>query len=338
MDKYKLKKQKNQAFLDCMEITSVSNKTLERIEDCGTFLNFLADKNIKTKKLHEANFCGNRFCPMCSWRLAMQDTLKLSILMQYLKEEHKQEFIFLTLTTPNVIGEQLDAEIKKFNKAFNNLTKRIEFINAVNGYVRKLEVTYSKEPIITKEMYKKRKEYYQNRNLKIGDTNPTYDTYNPHFHIILSVNKSYFTDTKIKISKVRWLELWKEVTKDNRITQVHVQKAKNDTSRQVYEVAKYSAKDSDYMINEKVFKTFYDALKGKQLIVFGGNFKDSNNLFNNKELDKYKQIDNTEYIYMVAYIWQKGDYKEFIKRELTEEEKNRFNKTYKDSNQLIQLE
>ena len=333
MDKYKSKKIKNQAFLDIMETTSVSEKTLERIDDCGTFLNFLADRNIKTQKLHGANFCENRFCPMCSWRLAMKDTLKISILMQYLKEEHKQEFIFLTLTTPNVTGEELNSEIKKFNKAFDKLTRRIEFINSINGYVRKLEVTYSKEPTITKEMYKKRKEYYKNKSLKVGDNNPTYNTYNPHFHVVLSVNKSYFT-SRDYIKKERWLELWKECTKDESITQVHVQKAKNDTSKQVYEIAKYSAKDSDYMISEEVFKTFYDALKGKQLIVFGGNFNDANNLYKKNKLDKYKETDTTEYVYMVAYKWQKGDYQEYIKRELTEEEKKKFNYNYKEDTEV----
>ena len=264
----------------------------------------------------------------------MKDTLKISVLMQYLKEEKNQEFIFLTLTTQNVAGEELNSEIKKFNKAFDKLTRRIEFINSINGYVRKLEVTYSKEKYITKEMYKHRKEYYQNRNLKVGDISPTYNTYNPHFHVVLSVNKSYFTDTKIKISKARWLELWQEVTKDNRITQVHVQKAKNDTSKQVYEIAKYSAKDSDYMISEEVFKTFYDALKGKQLIVFGGNFNDANNLYKKNKLDKYKETDTTEYVYMVAYQWQKGDYQEYIKRELTEEEKKKFNYNYKEDTEV----
>ncbi|SMG64355.1 [weak similarity to] replication protein, partial [methanotrophic bacterial endosymbiont of Bathymodiolus sp.] len=42
------------------------------------------------------------------------------------------------------------------------------------------------------------------------------------------------------------------------------------------EVAKYSAKDSDYLINQDIFKVFYNALKGKRLIVFFGTFQRSN--------------------------------------------------------------
>ena len=34
--------------------------------------------------------------------------------------------------------------------------------------------------------------------------------------------------------------------------------------KEVYELAKYSAKDTDYLINREVFTVFYKALKGKQ--------------------------------------------------------------------------
>ena len=333
MDKYKMKKEKNQEFNKMVQ-PFVSKKFLNRIEDCGGFLMFLSDKNIENKKLHSGDFCKNRFCPMCAWRLAMKDTLKISVLMQYIKEEHDKNFIFLTLTTPNVYGEDLEEEIKKYNKSFKKLMERKEVQDIVKGYVRKLEVTYSKEKYITKEMYLSREQYYINRELEIDDENPTYNTYNPHFHVVIAVDKSYFTNKRKYITQKRWLELWKECTGDNSITQVHIQKAKNDNAKQVYEVAKYSAKDSDYLINEEVFGTFYKALKGKQLVVYSGLFKDGLKLFKSGELDKYKQTDTTEYIYMLAYKWQTNEYKEHIKRELTEEEKKKFNYKYKEESEI----
>ncbi|WP_349393575.1 protein rep, partial [Clostridium perfringens] len=80
----------------------------------------------------------------------------------------------------------------------------------VKGYIRKLEVTYQKEKYITKELWTRKKDYYKKRGLSIGDLEPNYDTYNPHFHIVITVNKSYFTNktSKIYISRERWLELW----------------------------------------------------------------------------------------------------------------------------------
>ncbi|MDY7954942.1 protein rep, partial [Bacillus thuringiensis] len=65
---------------------------------------------------------------------------------------------------------------------------------SIKGYIRKLEMTYDKERFITEEMYnnKKRKAYYDSRGLKVDDHNPNYDTYNPHFHVLLCVEKNYF--------------------------------------------------------------------------------------------------------------------------------------------------
>ncbi len=100
---------------------------------------------------------------------------------------------------------------------------------------RKLEITYNKER----------------------------DDYHPHFHVLITVNKSYFTDKDYYISRDRWLELWQQVTKNSLITQVDVRKVRNTKDDKVYEIAKYSAKDSDYLINQDVIEVFYKALKGK---------------------------------------------------------------------------
>src|SRR5699024_11737812 len=68
-------------------------------------------------------------------------------------------------------------------------------------------------------------------------------------------------------------------TKNNLITQVDVRKVKaTDNKKEVSEIAKYSAKDSDYLEDEKVFDTFYKSLSGKRLIVYSGLFKDASKL------------------------------------------------------------
>src|SRR5690625_1980535 len=100
-----------------------------------------------------------------------------------------------------------------------------------------------------KKMYKQRKVYYQSRGLNAGDNNPNYDTYNPHFHVLLAVNKNYFNNSWSYIKRDRWLEIWQQVTKNSLITQVDVRKVRNSKDDKVYEIAKYSAKDSDYIIN-----------------------------------------------------------------------------------------
>lgn len=319
------KRLKNPKFSDYIK-SFVSQKMNLRIIDCGTFLELLGDFEMENRKINKANFCKNRFCPMCSWRLACKDSLEISILMEHLRCEENKEFIFLTLTTPNVKGDSLEEEIKKYNKAFKKLMERKEVKNIVKGYIRKLEVTYQKEQYITKDLWKRKKDYYEKKGLSIGDLEPNYDTYNPHFHVVIAVNKSYFTDKNYYISRERWLELWQLSTGDKSITQVDVRKAKSNNHKEVYELAKYSAKDSDYLVSRPVFETFYKALKGKQVLVFSGLFKDAHKMYKLGELDIYKKQSDIEYVYKLYYNWYKNEYENTNCIELTEEEKAKINK------------
>ncbi|MGL4874600.1 MAG: protein rep [Clostridium sp.] len=282
---------------------------------------------MENKKLYKGNFCKNRFCPMCSWRLSCKESFEISILMEHLRKEENKEFIFLTLTTPNVSGDELESSIKEYNKSFERLMKLKEVKKVVKGYIRKLEVTYQKEKYITKDLWKQKKDYYKKRGLKVGDLEPNYDTYNPHFHVIIAVNKTYFKKTDLYITQEKWLELWKQSTRNELITQVDVRKSKANDYKEVYELAKYSAKDTDYLVNRQVFETFYKALKGKQLIVFSGLFKDAHKMYENGELDVYKEKDEIQYVYMLYYNWHKTEYENFKKRELTKEEFEEVNKS-----------
>lgn len=302
LDKCTKKKKKNPKFSSYIE-PLVSKKLSERIKECGDFLQMLSDLNLENSKLHRASFCGNRFCPMCSWRIACKDSLEISILMEHLRKEESKEFIFLTLTTPNVKGADLDNSIKAYNKAFKKLMERKEVKSIVKGYIRKLEVTYN-----------------------LDKSSKSYNTYHQHFHVVLAVNRSYFKKQNLYINHHRWLSLWQESTGDYSITQVDVRKAKINDYKEVYELAKYSAKDSDYLINREVFTVFYKSLKGKQVLVFSGLFKDAHKMYKNGELDLYKKLDTIEYAYMVSYNWLKKKYDTSNIRELTEEEKQKFNK------------
>src|SRR5699024_8562170 len=92
-----------------------------------------------------------------------------------------------------------------------------------------------------------------------------------------------------------------------------------DNKKEVSEIAKYSAKDSDYLEDEKVFDTFYKSLSGKRLIVYSGLFKDASKLYENKEVEKYKEIDTTQYIYQIFYHWDQQKYLETEKLLMTED-------------------
>src|SRR5699024_4502293 len=95
------------------------------------------------------------------------------------------KYIFLTLTVKNCYGEDLKDTLDLMTGSFNKLNQRKPFKNAVKGYFRSLEVTYNEDE----------------------------NTYHPHFHLILAVNKSYFSDTKSYLSQEDWTNLWKESLK-----------------------------------------------------------------------------------------------------------------------------
>ena len=306
IEKCTKKKLKNPKFSSYIE-PLISKKMMKLINECGDLLMFLSDFEMENKKLHKGSFCKNRFCPMCSWRMACKDSLKISILMEHLKKEGNKEFIFLTLTAPNVKGDKLEEEIRKYNKSFDKLMKRNEVKNIVKGYIRKLEVTYNSDM-----------------------SSKSYDTYHPHFHVVIAVNKTYFKKSDLYINQQRWLELWQEATGDSSITQVDIRKSRANNLKEVYELAKYSAKDSDYLISRPVFETFYKALKGKRFIVYGGLFSEANIMYENGELDCYKVRDEIEYVYMMCYQWKQREYENTKIRELTPEEKKQFNKNLVD--------
>ncbi|HFE5739590.1 TPA: protein rep [Staphylococcus aureus] len=296
MEKYTEKKQRNQVFKKLIE-RHIGDNQMDLVENCNTFLSFVTDKTLEKKKLYKSNPCKNRFCPVCAWRKARKDALGLSLMMQYVKQVESKSFIFLTLTTPNVTAEHLESEIKHYNESFRRLSNRKHFKSIAKGYVRKLEVTYNAER----------------------------DDYHPHFHVLIAVNKSYFTDKRYYISQKEWLELWRDVTGISEITQVQVQKIRQNNNKELYEMAKYSGKDSDYLVNQKVFDAFYKSLKGKQVLVYSGLFKEARKKLKNGELDYLKDIDPTEYVYQIFYMWNKNEYLASEIFDLTDEEKQKIN-------------
>jgi len=244
----------------------------ERVLHCGDYLEFaheiyydgvIAEKG----KLHNANFCHERLCPMCIWRRTLKIYAQISkIMLNMPKDLH---YLFLTLTVPNCEPDAFQDTLDRLFKSWAKFTKNKKFKNAVLGYYRVLEVT---------------------RNKRNG-------TYHPHFHIILAVIPSYFNG-KHYIKHDEFLDMWRKAYGDERITQVDIRKIKardkslSETSDladldgfktiegAVSETAKYCVKDEDFIIEnnkplmDNVVKTLLFVLKGRRLVQFGGIFKD----------------------------------------------------------------
>src|SRR5699024_2190407 len=149
MDKSTKKKRKNGVLAYFMEkLVSenlVSENTLEIVKECNTFMMKVVDETLEKKKQHKENTCKNRFCPICAWKKSRKDALAISVMMAYFKQEEKKEFIFLTLTAPNVPADEPNDEIKHYNQSLQRLMQRREVKQIVTGYARKLEMTYNAE-------------------------------------------------------------------------------------------------------------------------------------------------------------------------------------------------
>ncbi|MED2694144.1 protein rep [Bacillus thuringiensis] len=296
--KFQPKKKQNIRIYEYIE-KKLSESGRELFKSCSTFNQFITTQDKEKKKLVYSNPCKNRFCPICAWRKARKDAMKIATMMEAIKVEENKDFLFLTLTTPNIKGDEVKSEIDRFNKSFKKLFDRKKIQRSIKGYIRKLEMTYNKER----------------------------DDYNPHFHVLLCVDKSYFKKKELYIKHAEWLEMWRDVTGMSEITQVHIQKVELiREGNAVGEVAKYSAKDYEMSVSQNVFDVFYTALKGRQLIVYGGLFKEYAIKYENGELDKFMSKDQNEYFYKLLATWNK-DLMKFNQeyQELTECEKEKYN-------------
>lgn len=330
--KFTPKRKASEILAQSYERIGYENKA-QRVAECGTWLEFRAPlgsvsappsapaEAVGTSegwKLHNANFCRDRLCPMCSWRRTYKIFSQISRIMNEIQD--KYIFLFLTLTVPNCSADELSNTIDLLQRGWYRFINYKRVKTAVKGYFKALETT---------------------RNT---DTqSKSYDTYHPHFHCILAVNKSYFA-SRDYIQRDEWLSMWQKAMKNPTITQVDIRRCKAKEEIQegekavkalasaVAEVAKYSVKDADYLgrydkksgcltpfpddeIDGAVI-ALSSALHGRKLTALGGVFDE---VFKKLQLDDCENgdlihIDGSEIRSDVGYMirrynWSCGAYK-----------------------------
>ena len=260
-----------------------------RCLDCANILVFRHYLKTKELKLERAYFCKLRLCPMCSFRRSLKVFGQVSKVMDYMIKNTDYEYIFLTLTAKNVYGNELESELDKYFNGFNLLTKRKEFKAISKGFFRALEIT---------------------RNWEMNE-------YHPHFHVIIAVDKSYFTNTGYYISQKRWRELWQSCMGLSYDPYIDIRKIKPNIniktdgevfinySKAIAEVAKYTVKSSDVIFElsgktkrqigkkaveqiQKAYEPLTDetvvtldkALHHRRLVAFAGELKIAHKLLN----------------------------------------------------------
>ena len=265
----------------------------EKIKQCGNFLEFALKEHQITKenkkKLANANFCKNRFCPVCSWRRTRNITGQLKEAFTAIQKE-KVATLFLTLTVKNPDVKDLKDTITKMNKAFKRMSETKRFKNAILGYFKSIEI--------------------------LGDKTPKGQAH-PHFHILLVVKESYFKKSDY-INQKEFLQMWRDATRNQNITQVDVRRIKSknenfsDIDSAIAETVKYSVKHSDLCKrSNEDFYYLYTQTKNLRFISAGGILKDHLNLIKiDEDLINLKKENEALWIEIcrLIYTWQNGDY------------------------------
>ena len=269
VDKQKLK----QKLLE-LGIEHFTDKTLERICNCGNFLQSVLTEDLKRSKIVKSNRCMNRFCPICAATKARKNGFMLGVVLNYLSNERKYEFLFLTLTVRNVLGTDLKSELDKQYESLKRFIQRKEFKAISLGYLRKTEVTY----------------------------NSSRNDFHPHIHMLIAVERTYFTNPKKYVRQDKWLELWRQSRRDDSITQVYIAKANQSSFA---ELAKYEAKATDMLnYDESVFDVFYRALKGRKTLTWNHCFLEGKKKFKSGELNHLMELDENEYFYIAFHSYK----------------------------------
>ena len=290
------KKQLTKEKLEQLGLKHFSEKTLQRIHDCGNFIQSVLTADESTGKVVKANRCMNRFCPICLATRSRKQGFALGVILETLRENYDYKFLFLTLTVPNVPGHELIKELQKQYESLKRFIQRKQFKNISKGYVRKTEITY----------------------------NPNRNDFHPHIHMLIAVDENYFTRENY-VKQETWLEIWKKCKRDDSITQVHIKKANEESFR---ELAKYEAKDLEYLnYGEEVFDVFFKALKGRKTLTFNGCFQEHKKLFELGEFDDYIEKDDNYYELTSFHGYENHfkKYKHLETREMTKEELEDFN-------------
>lgn len=246
-----------------------------RYYNCGTQIE-MQNGSIKT-----ANFCRDRFCPMCEWRRTKKLTSQNMMVYDAIKnetanekDEHKKNrMLFLTLTVPNVALDDLGQTLKNMSAGWNRFrNNRAVKRQPIVGFARKLEITYNKET----------------------------HSYHPHYHVLLTV-RGWAADQK------DWAHWWTVSMQSQIGLIVDIRAAYDDEDGEasfkkagsvkssIRELSKYMAKASDVLeavYTAEDWEILRAAVGGVREVSYGGIWREYRKKFGFVDIEKDDLTDN----------------------------------------------
>lgn len=252
----------------------------DRVEACATWLRFgtIGEK----RGLLSANFCKLRLCPMCVARGARVRAHLLSQVMDAVQDEHKCQFIFLTLTVQNVPGDKLGEALDQLTAGWTRFMKQRPVLAAFKGTFRAIEITRNNEP-----------------------DSLWYGTFHPHIHAIAAVEDGYFKKKNgLYLTPEDVMNRWRMACRLDYDPSIRISKTYDKKSKKkpkgdnqasagaVLEAAKYATKDSDYISDSigdeeaaQVVADYTRALHKRRLTAFTGWMKETAKRLKADDLD-----------------------------------------------------
>lgn len=251
-------------------------KRSQRIGNCMTWWNWDIYHNNKLMDLNKVNRCmNNRFCPNCKKLDLAKFIHSYGKVFNNMLSDNYNPYL-VTLTVPNVKGYELKSEIEKMNKSFSKFFRLFsedfgqgkhgfkDRLMKFDGALKVLEITYNKEK----------------------------DSYHPHFHCMMFSKEYNEGDFKKDIQgawsnkkqeylynsemDIQIMKLWYMCHNKIRLSSkeynnlsdnwfdLHMCDIREMNSEGIYEVLKYTFKDSDISSYE-VFKTIVLSLENKRI-------------------------------------------------------------------------
>ena len=287
IDELNLRKKLHGKLIDdlCKSFKNIEKATEEktkRIKDCGNIISIN-----QQGKIINANFCKNRYCPVCQWRKSRKAFAKSYKVQKEMEKNYKFKYLFLTLTLKNT--PDLSKGIDDILKSFKNLQDTARYRNVVKGFIRTLEITYNKES----------KEWH------------------PHLHVILAVDEDYFTNSELYTSREIWAEIWKKSAKIEYYPQCDIRKIdEKERENAIAEISKYMVKPIDLDISaetEKIYTSLLESTFGRRLTSTGGAYRKEFKRIQEKSDITEQDIEDTEVLYTYEYKCYNYEIKEITK-------------------------
>lgn len=264
----------------------------EYVSRCGDYLEYHITE--RQARLHAANFCKDRLCPMCNWRRSLKIFGQVSRIMNQL-EAGGYVFLFLTLTVRNCPADELPGTVQALYDGWRKMYHKAPvFRQRVAGSFRSLEVT---------------------RNQKTGE-------FHPHLHVVLAVSPDYFAGRNY-MPQMAWAKLWRDCCGLDYNPVVDIRRIKSGAkglAGAVAEVTKYAVKSADFLCGTMADRVAYvtaflRALAGRRLCSYTGVFAkvrkqlalddaENGDLLN---VDGSDLRDDVAYM-VVRYSWKSGVY------------------------------